>query len=189
MRIGLLGGTFNPIHNGHLNLAEEAKRTLKLDKIIFIPAYIPPHKGADNLIDAEVRFRMIELAIGGRGDFEILRYEIDKRQICYTIDTVEYLKDSYPEDTEIFFLIGADSLGELDTWKDIEELSKLCRFVVCDRPGFSKILKYPWLERIDITPIDVSSSQIRRRIREGRDITGLLPKAVEDYIRRNSLYK
>lgn len=189
MRVGLLGGTFNPVHNGHLNLAKAAKDRLKLDKVIFIPSYIPPHKKADNLIDAQERLRMIELAIKERADFEISRYEIDKKQISYTIDTVKYLKGSYPEDTEIFFLIGADSSGELKTWKDIDKLSRLCRFVVGDRPGFSRNSEHPWLEKIEITATDVSSSQIRRRIREGKKISGLLPKAVEDYIRTNNLYK
>lgn len=189
MRIGLLGGTFNPIHNGHLKLAEEAHSKLKLDKVIFIPAFLSPFKYAHDLIDAEDRYKMVELVIGGRSDFEISRYEIDKKGISYTIDTVRYFRNSYPEDTKFFFLIGADTVSELKDWRDIEELSMLCRFVVCDRPGFIKDSNYPWLESIDITLTDVSSTEIRRRIREGQEISELLPKAVEDYIRENNLYK
>lgn len=189
MRIGLLGGTFNPIHNGHLAFAEGAVRKLCLDKVIFIPAYIPPHKRPDRLAYSEDRFKMIELAITGRSEFEISRYEIDKGQITYTVDTVEYFRNSYPKDTEFYFLIGADSLRELDIWKDIGRLSRLCRFVVGDRPGFGRNSKHSWIERIDITPVDVSSSQIRRRIKEGKAISGLLPKAVGDYIIKNNLYK
>lgn len=189
MRIGLLGGTFNPIHNGHLKLAEEAHRQLSLDAVMLIPSYMPPHKEADDLLDAQQRLRMIELAISGNINFEIYRYEIDKEEKSYTVDTVEYIRSSCPEDTKIFFLIGADSLVELDTWKDIEKLSKLCHFIVCDRPGFNKDSKYAWVDSIEITPVDVSSSEIRKRIRDGRDISGLLPEVVEDHIRENNLYK
>ena len=104
MRIGLLGGTFNPIHNGHLKLAEEAHRQLSLDAVMLIPSYMPPHKEADDLLDAQQRLRMIELAISGNINFEIYRYEIDKEEKSYTVDTVEYIRSSCPEDTKIFFL-------------------------------------------------------------------------------------
>jgi len=189
MRVGLLGGTFNPIHNGHIVLAEEALRQLSLDKVIFIPTFIPPHKDPTKLIDAQHRLKMIELAIGANPKFEISRCEIERGQKSYSIDTVEYFKKSYPEGTEFFFLIGADNFKKLDKWRDINRLLTLCRFIVADRRGFSEGLKYPGVERIKITPVDISSTEIRRRIKSARPITRLLPKAVEDYIISNNLYK
>ncbi|MFH1868691.1 MAG: nicotinate-nucleotide adenylyltransferase [Candidatus Omnitrophota bacterium] len=189
MRIGLLGGTFNPIHNVHIALAEGAMKDLALEKVIFIPAHIPPHKTPDKLIDAEDRFKMIELAIGARQGFQILRFEIDSKERSYSIKTLEYLSGSYPKNTEFLFLIGADALAGLNTWKDIDKVKRLCRFAVCSRPNFQKEIKDTSIVSFDISPDHTSSTDIRKRIRNGRQVTGLVPEAVEEYIKNNNLYK
>jgi nicotinate-nucleotide adenylyltransferase len=189
MRIGLLGGTFDPIHNGHLAIAEQAYKQLALDKVIFMPASVSPHKVPDRSSDAEDRFRMIELAIKGRPGFEVSGYEIDKKGISYSVDTLQHLKATHPEETEFFFLLGSDSLAELDTWKDRDRLFKLCKFIVFNRRGFSPDSKFPNVERLEIEPIDISSTGIRKKIREEEEITGLVPEIVEEYIKAKNLYK
>lgn len=189
MRTGLFGGTFNPIHNGHVSLAQGAKEQLKLDRVIFIPAFIPPHKSSNELADAGDRFRMIELAIAGRPGFEISRFEIEKEAKSYSIETLKYFKASYPEDAEFFFLIGADALKGLSDWKDIDKAFELCKFAVCNRPGFQEDSRYPDIEKIDIADVDISSTQIRKRIKKGESIKGLLPQTVESYIKEKNLYK
>lgn len=189
MRIGLLGGSFNPVHNGHIAIAKAALKELDLDRVLFIPVYIPPHKGAEGLIDAQGRYRMLELAAEKEPKFEISRYEIDKKQVSYSIDTLRYLKGAYPTGTEFFFLIGSDSLNELDTWKDIEQLKRLCRFAVCHRPGFDTDEGAAGIVKIEMEPFDISSTQIRSYVKEGRPIKGLLPEKVEEYIEGKRLYK
>ncbi|NQT96061.1 MAG: nicotinate-nucleotide adenylyltransferase [Candidatus Omnitrophica bacterium] len=189
MRIGILGGTFNPVHNGHIKVVEEAKKQLGLERIIFMPVQIPPHKPKGALASAEDRFKMIELAISNIPNVEVSRYEIDKNKTSYSIETVEFLKGSCAEDAELFFLIGQDMLGGLDTWKDIDKLLKLCRFVVFNRPGFEKEPLPEGIERIDMLPVDISSTKIRERVKRQEPIAGLVPEAVEEYISKNNLYK
>jgi len=189
MRIGLFGGTFNPVHNGHIALARTAITKLKLDKVIFIPAYIPVHKDAVGIIDAEDRLRMIELAIEISPGYEISRYEIDKKDKVYTVLTLRHFKNIYPKETEIFFLTGTDSLAELDTWKDLDKIFKLCRFVVFSRPGFSKDNGKQEVEIMDMDEVDISSSQIRERVSKENPIDNLVPVQVANYIDENNLYK
>lgn len=189
MRIGLFGGTFNPVHNGHIALAREAKIRLKLDKVIFIPAYIPVHKDAAEIIDAKDRLRMIELAIGSNAGFEISRYEIDKGEKVYSVETVRHFKGIYPKGTEIFFIAGTDSLSELDTWRDVDKIFALSKFVVFSRPGFSEDKSRQEVERIDIDEVDISSTRIRECAGKNNPIGNLVPKQVADYIAKNNLYK
>jgi len=189
MRIGLFGGTFNPVHNGHIVVAQEAKIRLKLDKVIFVPAYIPPHKDRAGIIDAKDRLCMIELAIGTTAGFEISRYEVDKKEKVYTAQTVRHFKDIYPEGTEIFFLAGADSLSVLDTWKDVDKIFTLCRFVIFSRPGFSKDNSRFEVETIDMEEVNISSTRIRERVRENNPIDEMVSEQVADYIAKNNLYK
>lgn len=189
MRIGLLGGTFDPIHLGHLHLADEAKSQLALDKIFLIPAYLPPHKENGERTPAAMRLEMARLALDGKPALEASDVEIRKKSVSYTIDTLRILHASYPEGTEFFFLTGSDSLEILDQWKEVREIFKLATFVVAKRPGFEKRwTDYPirWLE---IEPLDISSSEIRKRVREGREIHTLVPQKVADYIRRHRLYR
>jgi len=189
MRIGLFGGSFNPIHNGHLALARGAKRQLNLDRVIFIPAYIPPHKSPEELIDAQDRLNIVSLAIEAEPGFEVSSYEIDKKGKSYSVDTVRHFKANCAQDTELFFLIGADSLEELNTWKDADEILKLSYFGVCARPGFSIDKTSERIHEFTITPVDISSTRIRKDIRGGKGVSGSLPPPVEEYIGKKNLYK
>ena len=189
MRIGILGGTFNPIHNGHVTVAKEAIERLDLDNIVFVPAYIPPHKDTTELIGADDRYEMIELAIGDNKDFHISRFEIDRKERSYSIETIKHFKDIYPDIVGLYFLIGADSSQDLKNWKDIDKLLTLCKFVVFDRPGFDKRLDFPEVESLEIAGVDISSTKLRENIKQNKPITGLVPEQVQDYIISHNLYR
>jgi len=187
MKIGILGGTFNPIHIGHLILAEEALWKLKLDTIIFVPAYAPPHKDDEALIDAQHRYAMVCCAIEGNPRFEASRIEIESQQKSYSIETLRKFKEQSPG-TEFFFITGSDSLKELFSWKEIDEIFRLSRFIVATRPGFPVQQVPKEVELVVISEIEVSSSEIRKRLKEGRSIRYLVPDVVREYIDRNGLY-
>ena len=190
MHIAIFGGTFNPIHKGHMCLAKQAKKTLKLDKIVFVPAYIPPHKSSQGIIGADKRFHMIELAISGKPDFSVSRCEISKKKKVYSVDTVAHFKKAFPKNTQLFFLAGADSLKGLNWWKESDRLIGLCEFVAFSRPGFElDTKKTPRIKAIKMAALDISSTGVRERIKEDRSIAGLVPKAVADYIKQKSLYR
>lgn len=189
MRIGILGGTFDPIHNGHLYLAEEAIKKLNLDKIVFIPTYLTPHKSGSKITHTEHRYNMARLAIAGRSDFELSDIEIKRKGKSYSIDTLRQLNEEYGRDAEMYFITGSDALRDLDKWKDLDGILKLSRFVLARRPGFVVEGSMPGFVILDIDAKDISASDIRRRIRDGLDITGLVPGKVRDYIETNRLYK
>ncbi|MFQ5686535.1 MAG: nicotinate-nucleotide adenylyltransferase [Candidatus Scalindua sp.] len=200
-RIGILGGTFNPIHMGHLIMAEEVCKRRHLSKVIFIPAYIPPHKHVDDLTDACQRYQMVKEAINENDKFELSDLEIRREGKSYTIDTVHEILRCNGEECEVFLIIGADSLNELELWKDIKKLSQLCHFVIVNRPGFStdtssrlaelignnNILDIEKL-KIEVEPVEISSTEIRKRLKEGLDVKNLVPECVEAYIKENGLY-
>jgi len=189
MRIGILGGTFNPIHIGHLVLAEEAKEKLNLEKVIFVPVYIPPHKKDKEITEADDRLKMVSLAIRGNPSFEASTFEIDSKATSYSIETLREFKRKYGEDTKLFFITGADSLGELFSWKGLDEIFKLSQFIVANRPGYDIANLPKEVEAVTITPLEISSSQIRRKIKEGKSIRYLVPEAVREYISAKGLYK
>jgi nicotinate-nucleotide adenylyltransferase len=189
MRIAIFGGTFNPIHKGHVFLAKQAKNKLKLNKIIFVPAYIPPHKKSEGIIRADKRFRMIKLALSGKPYFDVSRYEIDRKKKVYSVETIRHFKKVFPKDTQLFFLIGADSLKGLDKWKDSKKLFNLCKFVVFSRPGFKWSKKTPGIKAIEIDALDISSTQVRSFIKQGKLIRSLVPKPVADYIHLKRFYR
>ena len=199
-RIGLLGGTFNPVHLGHLVIAQNALEVFDLDKVIFIPCANPPHKTPSILASAEHRMAMLETVIEDDPRFEVSDIEIRRDGTSYTIDTVTQLKKLSPY-AEFHFIIGADSLLELHSWKDIGQLLKLCTFVTFARPGAdtSRIrandlkLDPPWAEKLleNIATshlLDISSSDIRHRVAEGMSIRYLVPLEVEMYIAEHNLY-
>jgi nicotinate-nucleotide adenylyltransferase len=200
-RIGILGGTFNPLHMGHLIMAEEVCKHHHLSKVIFIPAYIPPHKYVDDLTDARHRYQMTKEAINENDKFEVSDLEIKREGRSYTIDTVHEILGHYGEECEVFLIMGADSLNELELWKDIKKLSQLCHFVIVNRPGFStdasprlaeligddNILDMEEL-RIEIEPVGISSTGIRKRLKDKIEIKGLVPECVEAYIKEHGLY-
>ena len=136
MRIGILGGTFNPIHNGHLKIAEEVLKRLGLDKILFMPAYIPPHKDKEGIIDARHRIEMVRLAIADNPGFELSFIEIERGGVSYTIDTLRELGHIYGKKAELFFIIGIDAFLEIEAWKDAEALLASCNFIVIMRTSF-----------------------------------------------------
>jgi len=200
-RIGILGGTFNPLHMGHLIMAEEVCKHHHLSKVIFIPAYIPPHKYVDDLTDARHRFQMVKEAINENDKFEVSDLEIKREGKSYTIDTVQEILKHYGEECEVFLIMGADSLNELELWKDIKKLSQLCHFVIVNRSGFSTDASPRLAEligddvisdieelRIEIEPVGISSTGIRKRLKDGTEIKGLVPECVEEYIRAHGLY-
>lgn len=188
MRIGILGGTFNPVHNGHLYIAKQALKKLHLDRVIFIPTYIPPHKKIEGRVKANDRLHMLRLAIKGKEKFTISLYELRKRGKSYSIKTARYIKKKYGKFSKIFFLTGSDSLAELKSWKNIAKLMDMLEFVVLSRPGF-KIKKGSLnILKINIPGKDISSTRIRRLLTEKKSIKGLVPKEVFNYIKKKNLY-
>ncbi len=188
MKIGLLGGTFNPIHIGHLILAQEAWHQLELDKVIFVPAYMPPHKQIDRAIAPGDRLNMVRLALEKAPYCSISTYELDQRKVSYTIDTVRHFKRSLED--EYFFIAGADAARDIASWKDHEALLDEIKFVIANRgdnkkdsSGEKRFIK------IDIPRIDISSSSIRERILQERPIDFFVPRKVLLYIRDKGLYK
>lgn len=197
--LGILGGTFDPIHYGHLVAAEYAAYGFHLDRVIFVPAAQPPHKDAQGVLSAEHRLAMVKLAIADNPAFELSSLEIDRSGVSYTVDTIETLSQTYP-DTDIYFIMGMDSIYILDTWKDIERLVAMCRFIVVTRPAYQLDRSEPALQKVpetfwnqadflEVPAVDISSTNLRCRVRQGQPIRYLLPPAVEQYIYNNSLYQ
>lgn len=187
-RIGLLGGTFDPPHLGHLIVAEIARVRLELDVVRFVVAGEPWMKGEVSAADG--RCRMVELAIEGEHGFELDRSEIDRPGPTYTIDTLETLTSEVPG-ADLFFLAGADAIEKLPLWNDAEKCLELATFVAVSRAGYSASLEGPLLDRVvrlDVPQIAISSTDLRRRFREGDAVRYQLPEAVEDHIRRRGLY-
>jgi len=200
-KLGILGGSFNPIHLGHLVLAETAREALGLDRVIFIPAKLPPHKRAAALADGADRLAMVRLAIAGNPALAVSDIELRRPGISYSVATVRALRKKLGAGAPIYFLIGMDTVAELPTWREIARLARLCRFVPLSRPGHGRpnaaaleravgrLRARALLQRaLAMPPIGISSSEIRRRVADGRTIRYLVPDAVAAYIRRKRLY-
>ena len=188
-RIGLFGGSFDPIHSGHLLVAQAAMEELHLDRLFFVPAAQSPFKPDSKPIDADERVRLIRLALAGSPRYEIDLQEIHRGGVSYTIDTLHDFTNQNP-DAEIYYLIGDDHVAKLPTWKGAEKLASQTQFAIIPRPGSGSVeLPPPFRgQRLKGWPLGVSSSQIRERIRAGRTIDHLVPKAVAEAIRNNRLY-
>ncbi|MHB1315351.1 MAG: nicotinate-nucleotide adenylyltransferase [Christensenellales bacterium] len=197
-RIGILGGTFNPVHAAHVDLARKANREFALDETLFIVAKNPPHKNPGEIIDAVHRYQMVCLAVEKEQAMFPSAVEMEREGITYTVDTLHQLRASYGN-TEFYYIIGSDTLYCLHTWKDVEEVCKLCSFIVFFRPGddMEKMLLYTQNMQKEYEAnilfsehegLDVSSSDIRERVQAGKSITGLVPETVRDYIVANALY-
>jgi nicotinate-nucleotide adenylyltransferase len=188
MKIGILGGTFNPLHIGHLILAEEAREKLRLDKVIFVPTYLPPHKENSDIAPAKARMAMLRLAIKGNRYFSASDLEIKRDGRSYTIDTLREFKKIYPRD-ELYFLIGSDLLKYLDDWKDLDEIIQMVKFVVATRPDYplEKIPRH--IATLPIRAVDISGFAIREAIKEKRSFRYLVPEAVFNYINKKRLYR
>lgn len=191
LRLGIFGGTFDPIHLGHLILAELARYLLRLDRVLFVPARIPPHKGSTPT-DAEHRIRMTRLATEGNAHFAVSDIELGREGPSYTVDTLRALRELEP-DTEHYLLMGADSARDLESWKDHDVLLEDSTVVVLGRPGVEAVDLPPEVGRrttVLSTPrFDISSSQIRGLVREGGPIRYLVTDPVESYIRSEGLYR
>lgn len=201
-RLGVLGGTFDPVHIGHLILAREMTEALDLDRVLFIPACLPPHKHGREVSTPEHRLEMLRLALDDDDDFEVDAREIRRGGKSYTVHTLESLRSELGAGTEIFFLIGADTLPELKTWYEAPRLFALARFATAVRPGFpvsriaelapplsDEVVRQIERDLVQTTPIGVSSTQIRRNLRRKKSIRHLVPPAVEAYIRTRKLYR
>jgi len=217
-KIGLLGGTFDPVHNGHLAVADHVLQTIGLDAVWFIPAAIPPHKEghADGraITDFGHRLQMLRLAIVGEKQFSVSDIEAKRNSPSYSIDTVKILLEHTGSQSELFFIVGADAFLEIDTWKSYIELPTLACFVIISRPTYSpakvgEVIKrnYPhytcdpatgiWTSPAgkgafivsSMAPVPVSSTEIRQKVKDGKDIAGLVPSAIADYIAREGLYR
>ena len=191
MRIGILGGTFYPIHEGHLALARAALNQLRLNRLIFIPAFHHPLEQKEHATVAfpKVRFQMIKLAIQGESKFEVSDCEIKRKGISYTVDTLRELRHQYPKPYELFFVTGGDWGKNLNQWKNIETIFSLAHFVVAKRPGFDTANLPKNVEFLDFIPLDISSTEIRNRLRTGVSVAPLIPKEVLDYILKHKLYR
>ncbi|HEU4503066.1 MAG TPA: nicotinate-nucleotide adenylyltransferase [Nitrospira sp.] len=216
--VGLLGGTFNPIHNGHLEIARQTRDALHLKRIVFIPTGDPPHKPQENLAPARDRYEMVRLAVASDPSFTVSDIEVRRPGKSYSIDTIRLLLEQYGGSVPLYFLIGLDAFLELPTWRDPAIALTLCSFVVISRPGafFQALGSLPLIPRIPrqslvdldegsssrlevpigeqaliclrLPPCEVSASDIRTRIKQGRPTANLLPPAVDSYILQHHIY-
>jgi nicotinate-nucleotide adenylyltransferase len=214
-RIGLFGGTFNPIHLGHLRAARTVEEAFSLGQVLFIPSYIPPHKAAVDIASPEDRLKMVELAVAGIPRFRASALEVEARERSYSILTLEKIKTVFPG-SPIFFILGADAFLEIETWRDYERVLFQCSFIVISRPGYEverarDVLGGRFREEtfavppeggldnrtlgtfriflLKIDALDISSTEIRKRVKSGGSLEGLVPPEVEAYMRRKRLYR
>ena len=202
-KIGVMGGTFNPVHNGHLVTAQEALSQFKLDRVIFIPTGNPPHKVEKDIAAAEDRYIMTVIATSSNSNFFVSRMEIDRKEKSYTIDTVRQLRKKHGENSSLYFITGADAILEILTWKNTNEIISLCKFIAATRPGYdmtriedfrkklfsSSEASYKKIYIMEIPALSISSTDIRNRVRSGQPIDYLLPEGVSNYILKHGLYK
>ena len=195
-KTGIMGGTFDPIHYAHLLVAEECRRSLNIDRIVFIPTGTPPHKRDHAVTPAEDRYAMTLLATAGVAEFSVSRTEIDRKTPTHTIDTLqEFLAEGIaPED--LYFITGLDAILSIETWVDYEQFPSLCTLVTATRPGYDLrgLERLPReirqsLRVVEIPQVSISSTEIRERVRSGRGIRFLVPHLVETYIESAGLYQ
>ncbi len=194
-----MGGTFDPVHFGHLVAAEEALVQFNLDRVVFMPTGRPVRKTHDVVSPAEDRYLMTVIATASNPDFEVSRMEIDRPGATYTVDTMLAMRETVGSQAELFFVTGADAVREILTWKNAESLAGLCTFIAATRPGYEADLtagaveggpaEWPRIELMEVPALAISSSDIRERVRSGRPIRYLLPESVASYIRKNGLYR
>jgi len=199
MSVGLMGGTFDPIHMGHLVTAEEARQQFDLNYVVFVPTGMPPHKDGEQVTLPEHRYLMTTLAVMSNPSFYVSSVEMDSEGPAYTIDTVRHFSFGEKEIPELFFITGADAILDIFTWKDYEELLRLCTFIAVSRPGYSLEKFRETLDKhcpgmkhkvhlLEIPALAVSSTFIRERVALGKTIKYLTPEPVEQYIKKHGLY-
>lgn len=199
-RIGLMGGSFDPIHFGHLVLAEEMRTRLSLDKVIFIPVGQAPHKTAGKMSDPKCRYEMVLLATMDHPYFEVSGIEVEHAGITYSVETVEKIIAGSSREDQFFFIAGADTLMELETWKSVEKLLEMVTFVGAARPGTNHLALREKVESliknynadvrlVELPELDISSTDLRERIALGMSVRYLLPETVALYIQKKGLYQ
>lgn len=198
-RVGINGGTFDPVHIGHIKSAENVFITLELDEVLFIPSGNPPHKVSSVVTDEEHRLEMVKLAIEGNGNFKVSDIEIKRKGYSYTIDTLRELKKQYEEkygEVKFYYIIGTDVLAEIQSWKESKEVIRICEFAVLKRPGFpyeeAKDRALKWgavIHEIHSEKVDISSTEIRNKVKSGESIEEYVPQKVYQYIMEKGLYK
>ncbi len=196
-RLGIMGGTFDPIHYGHLLMAEEARQAFALDEVVFVPNGRPAHKKAYLVSSPEERYAMTLLATGSNPCFSASRIEIERPGPSYTIDTLREFRALHQDLETLYFITGADAVLEILTWHEYDHLVRECQFIAVTRPGFvldrlPEIVDAAFLDRVHFLPIprlEISSTDIRKRVREGRSIKYLTPEPVEAYIQQQGLYR
>jgi nicotinate-nucleotide adenylyltransferase len=220
MHIGILGGTFNPIHYGHLRIAEELREACHIEKIVFVPSYLPPHKEDIDLVSSQDRLEMVNLAIEENPYFDVSDVEVRREGLSYLIETLKELNSFYGSGALLSFIVGIDAFLEISTWKDYKQLFEHSNFIITGRLGYDKqqlneVLPAAisksifWvggenrhlfsgsrlssksfsIVYVETTHLDISSSMIRKKIKENKSIKYLLPPEVEDYIEIHRLYK
>jgi nicotinate-nucleotide adenylyltransferase len=196
-RVGIMGGTFDPVHYGHLVAAEAAREQYGLQQIVFVPSGYPPHKTGGTVSDFWHRYQMAVLATASNPFFEVSRMEYERGGRSYTVDTVRAFRQLYGAGTELFFVTGADAILEIVEWKQPEELLTMCRFIAVTRPGYDlcqlNALLGEYFSRsvsiLEIPAPSISSSDIRERVQRGASIKYLIPEAVEAYVMKSGLYR
>lgn len=195
-RIGVMGGTFDPIHYGHLFAAEEARIAFNLDRVIFVPTGTPPHKKRSDMASPSERYEMSLLATCENPFFEVTRIETDRTGNSYTVDTLKEMRSKYLG-AEFFLIVGSDTVSDIINWKTPDEIPLLCSIIVVERTGYSdmdnSISFLPEVIRrsvlvFETTPLDISATDIRARVRLGKSIKYFMPAAVSSYISKNNLY-
>lgn len=200
VRIGVMGGSFDPIHYGHLVLAEEVRQHFNLDRVIFIPVGKAPHKSVYKMAHEDIRFEMVQLAIADNPYFEVSRMEIDSEGTSYTVHTLEKMKAMFGNRAKLYFITGADTLLDLENWYQVDKVLKLCTFVGATRPGYvsealtekAEALRIQFdaeIELIAIPGLAISSTEIRDRLKKGVTVKYLLPDSVERFILREAVYE
>lgn len=198
-KIGIMGGTFDPIHIGHLVTAEAVRNEYALDRVLFIPAANPPHKQGQDVTLALHRYIMTAMATYSNPYFHVSSIELDRPGPSYTIDTIYALKEQFGEDAEIYFITGADAIQEIPTWDRIEELLGLCHFIAATRQGclpdvdqikeYFGVLGQERIHRLETPELEISSTNIRQRLKKGYSIRYIVPESVENYIIKEGLYR
>lgn len=185
-KIGIMGGTFNPIHKGHINIAQAAKSEYHLDKVIFLTSGNPPHKQGEAILDAKIRHIMVKRAILGIEGFEASDYEVNRTEYSYSVNTLRHFKEIMPDD-ELFFIIGGDSLRDFHKWYKPEEILKLCTLLVYGRSGGE--FKSDFAKPIHGERFDISSTDIREKLENDEDVSGFVPDNALEFINKYNLYR
>ena len=189
VNIGILGGTFDPPHNGHIAIADQARNQLGLDVVYFVPTFIPPHKRQQSATSAQHRMAMLKLAVHGRTEFIVSPMELMRGGISYTVDTLRSFRDRFPKD-KFVLIIGADNLVQFNSWKSPKTILQLASLAVYRREGFNASLKESDLDFIVLKGrmYPISSTEVRNRIEAGRSVRAMVPASIVSYINRYSLY-